>query len=79
MIGRWGDHHRLGYPAMTRLNDNYVVNDNGPRPGVCHDTDDYAKVLEKLEAICAYDAAKSSGEEIIRSEEAIEEIERERG
>jgi len=61
---------------MTRLNDKYVVNDNGPRAGVCHDTDDYAKVLEELEAIRAYDGAKSSGEKIIRFEQALEEIER---
>jgi len=62
---------------MTRLNDKCVVNDNGPHAGVCHDTDDYGKKPEQQEALRAYEAAKSSGEEIIRFEEAVEEIERE--
>ncbi len=79
MTRRWGHHDGLGYPAMTRLNDKQVVNDNGPRAGVLHDTDDYAKKPEHQEALRAYDAAKSSGAEIIRSEEALEEIETERG
>jgi len=61
---------------MTRLNDKYVVNDNGPRAGVRHDTDDYAKVLEELEAIRAYDGANSSGDQIIPLEQALEEMQR---
>ena len=61
---------------MTRLNDKYVVNDNGPRAGVRCDTDAYAKALEELEAIRAYEAAKSSGGEIIPFEQAVEQIER---
>jgi len=61
---------------MTRLNNKYVVNDNGPRAAVRHHTDDYAKKPEQQEALRAYDAAKSSGDDIIPFEQALEEMQR---
>jgi hypothetical protein len=37
-----------------------------------------SQVLEELESIRAYDAAKASGDEVIPFEQAVTEIERER-
>ena len=53
---------------MTLANGNYVVDADGNRVGVVLDIADYQKLLEaveELESIRAYDAAKSSGDEVI--------------
>ncbi len=53
---------------MNTSNERYVVDENGNRVGVLLDISDYQKLLheiEELEAIRAYDAAKTSGDEII--------------
>jgi len=64
---------------MVSRNEKYVINEHGERTSVLLDIDDYRKLLEELEeleSIRAYDAAKSSGEEIIPFGQAVEEIER---
>lgn len=66
---------------MISVKKRYVVNERGERLSVLLDIKDYRKLLEELEELeClrAYDAAKSSGDEAIPFEQAIEEIERER-
>jgi PHD/YefM family antitoxin component YafN of YafNO toxin-antitoxin module len=66
---------------MISFKEKYVVDENGERIGVVLDLEDYRKILEELEeleSIRAYDAAKSSSDEIIPFEQAVEEIERER-
>jgi hypothetical protein len=66
---------------MIPFKEKYVVNDKGERISVVLDMDDYRRILEELEeleSIRAYDAAKSSGDEVIPFEQAVEEIERER-
>ena len=66
---------------MISFKEKYVVDENGERVGVVLDLEDYRKILgelEELESIRAYDAAKSSSDEIIPFEQAVEEIERER-
>ncbi len=66
---------------MISVKERYVVNERGERLSVLLDIKDYRKLLEELEELeClrAYDAAKSSGDEAIPFEQAIEEIERER-
>ena len=66
---------------MVSVKKRYVVNERGERLSVLLDIKDYRKLLEELEELeClrAYDAAKSSGDEAIPFEQAIEEIERER-
>jgi len=63
---------------MLGIKERYVVDEQGTRVSVLLDIQDYQqllKELEELEAIRAYDAAKSSGDEIIPFEQAIAEIE----
>lgn len=63
------------------IRERYVVDEQGKQVGVLLDIRDYRKILEELEeleVIRAYDAAKTSGDEAIPFEQAIEEIERER-
>jgi hypothetical protein len=70
-----------GGKAMILDKERYVVNEKGERISVLLDIQDYRKLLEELEeleSLRAYDAAKSSGDEIISFEQAIEEIERKR-
>lgn len=60
----------------------YVVNEQGVRVGVLLDIEEYQRLLaelEELESIRAYDIAKASGDEAIPFEEAVAEIEQERG
>ena len=67
---------------MGSVIERYVINEKGERVSVLLDMDDYRRILqelEELEAMRAYDAAKSSGDEIIPFEQAMEEIETERG
>jgi len=63
------------------IRERYVVDEEGNPVSVLLDIRDYRKILEDLEelaAIRAYDAAKTSGDEAISFEQAVEEIERER-
>lgn len=63
---------------MPTVNEGYVVDEGGARVGVILPIDDYRKLLddaEELESIRAYDAAKSSGDEVIPFEQAVREIE----
>jgi hypothetical protein len=67
---------------MVTFNERYVVDAKGNRVGVLLDWEDYRKLLselEELESTRAYDAAKGSGDESVPFEQAVEEIERERG
>lgn len=66
---------------MIKLKEQFIVDEKGNRIGVLLDIADYRKLLkeiEELESIRAYDAAKSSGDEIIPFEQAISEIEKSR-
>ena len=63
------------------LKKHYLVDEKGKKSGVLLDIKDYHKILhelEELESIRAYDAAKSSEDEIISFEKAVNEIERDR-
>ena len=63
---------------MRNIKERYLVDDNGNRIGVVLDIKDYHRLLQELEgldSICAYDAAKASGDEIVPFEQAITEIE----
>jgi hypothetical protein len=67
---------------MTRVKENFVIEEQGNRIGVFWDIEDYRRLLEEieeLEAIKAYDAAKTSGDEAIPFEQAVSEIEQQRG
>ncbi len=59
------------------LKERYIVNKGGKRLGVFLNMKDYQKLLdaiEELESIRAYERAKSSKDEIIPFETAVEEI-----
>ena len=59
----------------------YITDEKGNRMGVILDPEEYQKILEELEeleSIRAYDAAKSSRDEVIPLEKAIKEIEESR-
>ncbi len=59
----------------------YVVDEKDKRVGVILDAKEYDRILDELEeldAIRAFDAAKSSGEKPVLFEQAIAEIERKR-
>jgi hypothetical protein len=63
---------------MITLKERFIVDENGRRVGVLLDMEDYRQLLEdveELEAICAYDAAKASGEEAVPLEQALAKIE----
>ena len=60
------------------LKERFVVDDTGNRVAVLIEIEEYQKVLEaleELEAITAYDDAKSSNDEIIPFDRAVKEIE----
>ena len=64
------------------VKERFVVDEKGNRIGVIVDLEDYEQMLaalEELESIRAYDAAKASGDEPVEFEQAVAEIERERG
>ena len=64
---------------MIKTKERYIVDENGNRVEVILAFNDYQKLLaelEELESICAYDAAKASGDEAIPFEQAVAEIER---
>lgn len=59
----------------------YITNDKGEKVGVILDIEDFEKMLEdteELESIRAYDAAKTSGDEVLPFEQAVDEIEKSR-
>ena len=59
----------------------FLTNKRGEKVSVILDIEEYRKMmddLEELEAIRAYDAAKSSGEPAIPFRQATDEIERSR-
>ncbi len=67
---------------MGLPNKSYLVDEKGNRVGVVLDLDEYRNLLadlEELDAIRAFDAAKASNEEAIPLEQAVREIEQERG
>ena len=56
----------------------YIVDAHGKKVGVLISYEEYMKILsalEELESIKAYDAAKSSREEVIPFQQAVKEIE----
>jgi hypothetical protein len=66
---------------MLQSKERFIVDENGRRVGVLLDIEDYQRLLEELEeleAIRAYDAAKSSGDEVLPLEQALAEIEKDR-
>jgi PHD/YefM family antitoxin component YafN of YafNO toxin-antitoxin module len=66
---------------MATLHERFVIDKDGNRTAVLLDIEEYKKLLqelEELESIRAYDVAKSSGDEAIPFEQAIEEIEKQR-
>lgn len=68
--------------TMERRAERFIVDDAGNRVGVLLDIEEYQAMLEgleELESIRAYDLAKASGEEAVPFEQAVQEIERERG
>lgn len=63
---------------MSGLKERYLVDEAGNRVAVVWDIQEYEKLLdalEELEAIQAYNAAKTSGDEAIPFEVAIAQIE----
>ena len=67
---------------MSKFKERYVVDEKGNRVGVLLNIEDYCfllKELEQLESIRAYDAAIASNDEVISFEQAIAEIEQNRG
>jgi hypothetical protein len=63
---------------MTPKPQRFLVDAEGKRVGVVLDMREYPAVLEELDAVRAYDAAKASGEKPIPFEQAIQEIESQR-
>lgn len=67
---------------MSMNKDQFVVDESGKRTAVLLDVERYFELLEaqeELEAIRAYDEAKSSDDEVIPFSQAIKEIEGARG
>lgn len=59
----------------------FIVDDNGEKKAVILDMAEYRKLIEEaeeLEAIRAYDAAKTAGDEAVPFDQAVTEIERDR-
>jgi len=66
---------------MITFEERYVVDKKGSKVGIFLDIKDYHKLLEELEeleSIRAYDAAKTSGDQVIPFEQAVTEIEQAR-
>ncbi len=67
---------------MVALNEQYVKDKSGKAVGVFLDLEDFRRIvsdLEELESLRAFDAAKSAGDQAIPFEQAVAEIERDRG
>jgi hypothetical protein len=66
---------------MLQPKERFIVDEHGQRIGGLLDIEDYQRLLEELEeleAICAYDAAKASGDEVLPLQQALAEIEKDR-
>ena len=64
--------------VMISPHPRFLVDEDGRRTAVLIDIEEYKKLLaelEELESIRAYDQAKSSGDEAIPFEDAVNEIE----
>lgn len=62
---------------MRKLHERFVTDSAGRRTAVLLDMEEYEKLLqelEELESLKAYDAAKSSGDEVIPLDQALAEI-----
>lgn len=62
---------------MREIHERFVTDSDGRRTAVLLDMEEYEKLLqelEELESLRAYDAAKSSGDEVIPLEQALAEI-----
>ena len=60
---------------MRKIHERFVTDRAGRRTGVLLDMEDYEKLLQELESLKAYDAAKASGDEAIPLDQALAEIE----
>lgn len=66
---------------MSRVKERFVVDEKGNKTEVVLSIGDYERILEELEeleAIRAFDAAKSSSDDAIPAEQAFAEIEKTR-
>ena len=63
---------------MASLHERYAVNEKGERVSLLLDREEYKRLLEELEAIREYDAAKASSDEIVPFDQAVTEMESER-
>jgi hypothetical protein len=66
---------------VTKVQQKYLVDKKGKRVSVVVDIKAYRKMmadLEELEAIRAYDAAKSCPDEVIPFDQAVQEIKKSR-
>ena len=62
---------------MRKIHERFVTDSAGKRTAVLLDMEEYEKLLqelEELESLKAYDAAKSSGDEVIPLDQALAEI-----
>ena len=62
---------------MRTIRERFVTDSDGRRTAVLLDIEEYEKLLqelEELESLKAYDAAKSSGDEVIPLDQALAEI-----
>ena len=67
---------------MAQNAERFLVDAEGNRVAVLLDIAEYEQMveqLEELESIRAYDLAKASGDDAVPFEQAVREIERERG
>ncbi len=67
---------------MSEAREQFVVDESGNRTAVLIDVERYSElleVMEELESIREFDAAKSSQEEAIPFSQAVKEIEDRRG
>jgi len=62
---------------MGQFKERYVVDDSGKRVEVLVGVAEFEKILEELESIRAYDAAKAANDESIPLDQAFREIEQE--
>lgn len=66
---------------MRKKPERFVTDSSGKRTAVLLDLEEYEKLLkelEELESLKAYDAAKSSADEVIPLDQALAEIEERR-
>lgn len=66
---------------MIHPKEQFIVDSEGEKQAVVLSVQEYERILdelEELESIRAFDEAKSSGDEAIPFEQAVDEIERQR-